>query len=134
MGRHVSVFAAALVLLPALSGCGGDVRRQQAEEVSATFHQAYEGQDAATACAMLAPPAKSTLEESEGKPCDAVVLSEEVPSVGSPDRVEVFGTEAQVRYDGETTFLARYQGGWKVIAAGCSYRPHQPYDCTISGG
>ena len=80
------------------------------------------------------PPAKSAVQASEGKPCTAALLAEKLPAVGRPDRVEVFGTEAQVRYDGETTFLARYHGGWKVIAAGCSSRPHQPYDCTISGG
>jgi hypothetical protein len=124
----------AVVLLLLVGGCGGDVRRHEVEDVSATFHRAYTDQDAAAACAVLAPPTKSALEQSAGKPCDAALLSEELPSVGTPERVEVFGTSAQIRYDGETTFLARYQGGWKVIAAGCSYRPHQPYDCTISGG
>ncbi|MGN6577027.1 MAG: hypothetical protein ACTHKG_15230 [Nocardioides sp.] len=132
--RAIGAVTVAVVLLLALGGCGGDVRRQQAESVSAAFHRSYEEQDATAACAVLAPPAKSAVEESVGKPCDAALLSEELPSVGKPDRVEVFGTEAQVRYDGETTFLARYRGGWKVVAAGCSYRPHEPYDCTISGG
>ncbi len=133
--KQFMTVAAAVVLLLLVGGCGaGDVRRHEVEDVSATFHRSYTDKDAAAACAVLAPPTKSALEESAGKPCDTALLSEELPAVGSPERVEVFGTSAQIRYAGETTVLARYQGGWKVIAAGCSYRPHQPYDCTISGG
>ena len=133
MRPHAAI-AAAVVLLLSLSGCGGDVRRGEVEATAAAFHRAYEARDSAAACAALAPPAKSALQESAGKPCEQALLGEQLPTVGQPERVEVFGTEAQIRYDGETTFLARYQGGWKVIATGCSYRPHQPYDCTISGG
>ena len=31
-------------------------------------------------------------------------------------------------------FLARFRGGWKVMAAACTARENHPYDCRISGG
>ena len=102
--------------------------------VATRFYEAYTADDGAAACAELAPKTKSELEQSSGKPCDEAVLEEDVPETSAPLDVHVFGTQARVRWDGETTFLARFQGGWKVMAAACTARPDQPYDCGISGG
>jgi hypothetical protein len=72
--------------------------------------------------------------QSAGKPCEQAVLEEDVAPADAPRRVSVFGTQAMVDYGGETTFLARFQRGWKVMAAGCTPVPQEPYDCAISGG
>jgi hypothetical protein len=40
----------------------------------------------------------------------------------------------QVRFAQDTIFLARFQSGWKVMAAGCSPVPGHPYDCRLQGG
>ena len=50
--------------------------------------------------------------------------------------VVVAGHSAQVRYSGDTVFLARFDDGWRVTAAGCrrvSTDPAVPYDCAVDG-
>jgi hypothetical protein len=61
------------------------------------------------------------------------VLDEDVPEVSTPTEVEVFGTSAQVRHGGETTFLTRFAEGWRVVGAVCTPAPNR-YDCSIQGG
>ena len=46
----------------------------------------------------------------------------------------MFGTTAQVRYEGETLFLARFDDTWRVVAAGCTAQRPKPYDCLLQGG
>jgi hypothetical protein len=33
----------------------------------------------------------------------------------------------------DTVFLARFDGGWRVMAADCSPRAEQPYECQVKG-
>lgn len=133
MRLHGGRLAAVSVLVLGLSGCG-QVGRHDVAAVATTFYRAYEAGDGARACAQLAPKTKSRLEQVARKPCAEAVLEEHVPAVRRPLRVQVFGTQAQVDYRGDTTFLARFQGGWKVMAASCTPQPGLPYDCQISGG
>jgi hypothetical protein len=124
---------AAVLLLGLQSGCASG-QEDDVSTVSARFYHAVADQDGAAACDVLAPDTKSELEKTAQKPCDQAILEEDVPSVASPRTVEAFGTMAKVDFGGETAFLARFQGGWKVMAAGCSKRPDHPYDCVIQGG
>ena len=62
------------------------------------------------------------------------MIEEDVPTVSDLVHVRVYGTQAQVRWRGETTFLARFPSGWKVMAAVCTPQHSGPYACTISGG
>lgn len=101
--------------------------------MASSFYQAVASGDAATACDLLAPATKSELEQSEQKPCEDAVLGAGIPDAGQPDRTRVFGTMAQVELTGDTAFLAEFQGGWKVMAVGCTARPELPYDCEVSG-
>jgi hypothetical protein len=39
-----------------------------------------------------------------------------------------------VALDGDVVFLSTFDSSWKVIAAGCTARPAQPYDCIVQGG
>lgn len=116
-----------------LAGCAPT----QAEGVRATavrFYKAYSNDEPGVACDQLAPRTKSELEQSAGKPCAEALPEEDVPEVDEPLAVHVFGSQAEVTWSGESTFLARFQGGWKVMAAACAERSDQPYDCAISGG
>jgi hypothetical protein len=122
-----------LVLLGASAGCAG-AAEDDAAAAATRFYQAYQSHDGDTACEQLAPKTRSELEQSAKMPCSKAVLEEDVPSVGRARDVHVFGMQTQVRYDGETTFLARFNDGWKVMAAACTAEPGQPYDCQISGG
>lgn len=123
----------ALALVTVLGGCGqphaADVR-----SVAAAFYAAHAARDGAAACAVLAPETRRELEESAGTACAEAVLGELVPGVTAPTDVRVFGTQAEVVWDGETTFLARFRTGWRVMAAVCEPRPGEPYDCAITGG
>lgn len=102
--------------------------------VAAEFSTAVSDGDWPAACALLAPKTRSSLEQSAGKPCDQALPEEQPIPVGDPERVSVFGTSAQLRYADETIFLARFQEGWRIMAALCTPKEPERFDCTISGG
>lgn len=126
----------AVLMLVGLAGCAspqdGAVR-----DVAGEFASAIGSGDGAAACRLLAPRTKSELEQSAGKACAKAVLEEDVPS-GTQDRtlgnVDVYGTAAWVQTGNDTVFLARFQGGWKVSAAGCTKTTPRMYDCVVKGG
>lgn len=103
-------------------------------QASARFYRAIADQDGGAACDLLAPKTRSELVKSAHKACARAILAEDIPSVSRPRSVQAFGTMAKVDFDKETAFLARFQGGWKVMAAGCIERPQRPYDCQVQGG
>jgi hypothetical protein len=125
--------AGVVLLLGLVSGCGNGQEADVAR-ASTRFYQALADRDGAAACDVLAPSTRSELEKSAQKPCDQAILEEDVPSVTAPHRIAAFGTMAKVDFAGETAFLARFRDGWKVMAAGCTERPHRPYDCQLEGG
>lgn len=101
--------------------------------VTRDFYGALATGDVEAACTMLAPRTRSELEMSSGKACvDA--LPGEVPEAGDPTDIAAFGTVARVRLEDDTAFLARFQDGWAVLAAGCSPHAEAPYVCTLAGG
>jgi hypothetical protein len=124
---------AATLLALAVGGCA-QPHADSVEQAASAFYQAHASRDGARACAHLAPGTRSELEKSAGKPCPEAILEEDVPPATGPDGVSVFGTQAEVRWAAETTFLARFQDGWKVMAAACRPQKGRPYDCLISGG
>ncbi len=125
--------ASALLIMALCTGCGSsqdaDVRSS-----ASTFYDAVDAGDGARACELLTPRTRSELEQSSGQPCAEAIRAERVPQVDHPTDVSAFGTMAQVRYHGETTFLTRFQDGWRVVAAACTPGPAGVYDCRISGG
>ena len=132
MMRAARIPAAALLTL-ALTSCAqphdGDVR-----SAASMFYDAYAAGDGDGACDLLAPRTQGELERSAGLPCAEAILQEPVPSVSQSVDVQVFGTQAEVTWTDETTFLARFPDGWKVMAAACTPRRGHPYDCMLSGG
>ncbi len=135
MVRTPSALALTILLSStlALSACGSS-SESDAADVAAQFHAALADRDGSAACALLSPSARSELKQSAGRPCPKAIVSERLPAPEGPTTVSVFDTAAEVRYSDETVFLARFDGGWKVMAAGCTPRPPHPHDCTISGG
>lgn len=129
----VGVIAAVGVTLLASSGCGGS----QDDDVRAVvdrFYRAVTEGDGAAACGLLTPRAQDELERSAGTECATAVLEEVPPAPGDAGEVEAFGTMAQVRLDGDTAFLARVHGGWRVDAAGCVPMRDEIFDCSVKGG
>jgi hypothetical protein len=116
------------------SSCG-DGQDGAVTRTADSYAEALAGQDGAGACAVLAPPTRSELEESSGKSCDKAVLDEAVTDLGSLEDVRAYGTMAEARFDRDTVFLTRYQSGWRVLAAAC--KPPKgagAYDCQVQGG
>ncbi|KGN41498.1 hypothetical protein, partial [Knoellia aerolata] len=86
------------------------------------------------ACDLLAPATLEVL-RSDGDDC-AAALAEVAPDdlAGAEPTAEVYGRDAIVRWGGETVFLARFDDGWRVTAAGCRPRGDDlPYDCSVEG-
>ncbi len=127
-------FTALALLLPmVLTGCGSG-QDKAVRDSAAAFQDAVAAQDWAQACALLAPETRSELESAAKKPCDRALAEEDLPDPGAPDDVDVFGTMAEVRYQGETLFLSRFADGWRMFAAGCTPQHPKPYDCALHGG
>ena len=122
----------ALALALGLAGCGAPAERQEAGAAADRF-AADEAADPAAACALLAPRTLESVEKN-GTPCPQALPEDDLPAPGSRGVVSVAGHSAQVRFTGDTVFLALFDDGWKVTAAGCSRTsddPATPYDCAI---
>ncbi|MEV6842963.1 hypothetical protein [Actinoplanes sp. NPDC051411] len=127
--------AAAAVLVAGLAGCGSVGDRQAAASAAAVrLLTAVQQHDGSAACVLLAPKTAAELTESADKSCPEAILDENLPAPGEVTGAQVYGQWAQVRLTGDTVFLAVFGGGWRVVAAGCTPRGDQPYDCTLQGG
>lgn len=126
--------AALVVLMPlVLSGCSSE-RESSVERVTEQFHMSLRDSDGQAACALLSDDAQQEVAQSQGSTCGAEIVQSGLPDSGRPRSAEVFGTAAQVRYDDDVVFLARYGDGWRVIAAGCAAVTDAPYDCAVQAG
>lgn len=144
-GARRGALAAALLVLPAaLSGCGGVQEREDAAVAAVfRFHESLRTSDTARGCAALAPGTRDELEQTAELPC-----ARALPDAGLPDAglsaaglsaaddvrvVDVYGRQARVVTRRDTLFLSAFPGGWKITAAGCTERPHMPYQCLVKG-
>lgn len=131
----VTIVAATTLLVCALLGCSADVEREAAAQAADAFTRAVSA-DPPAACARLAPRTLQVLEE-DGSACPRAVAAAALPDAGARSEVTVAGHSAQVRYAWDTVFLALFEDGWRVTAAGCrrdSPDPAVPYDCVVDGG
>jgi hypothetical protein len=86
------------------------------------------------ACALLAPQTREELEQSSGS-CDQAIAAAGVPRAGTVLDVQVYGLDAIVALQHDTMFLAHFDSGWRVTAAGCTpQEKDRPYSCQIKGG
>jgi hypothetical protein len=125
--RRLGAAGAAALLLP---GCGGAQDEPATSAARGLLEAAHSG-DGATACELLAPAARSELEQQAGAPCEEAVLDEDLGDGSGEVTADVFDTMAQVRVGEETVFLSRYDGRWLVVAAACTPVPDRPFDCGI---
>ncbi len=134
-GRALAALCAALTAT-AVAGCGAGAAESEARSAADAFLEAA-GADPASACERLAPETRSTLEENAGSSCDAALRQLGLGATGAAESVDVAGHGAQVRYASDTVFLALFDDGWLVTAAGCdraSDDRSEPYDCDVEGG
>jgi hypothetical protein len=120
----VSATAAICVVLAA-AGCA-DTRGPSAARVAEDFFAAIRQGQGQRACALLTP---RTAEDVES--CAQEILTMGLDG-GAVRGTAVWGSQAQVRFAGDTVFLDRFPSGWRVRAAGCSPRAGLPYKCKVS--
>ncbi|HEV2781190.1 MAG TPA: hypothetical protein VGX25_17550 [Actinophytocola sp.] len=115
-----------------VAGCGVDERADTAGQAAEGFVAAVENGDMSAACAMLAPQTRDDL-LTEAPDCAEALSSQTLPT--SPvGEVAVWGDRAQVHSDAGMLFLAEFDDGWKVVAAGCESRGADlPYRCVVGG-
>ncbi|MEW1638929.1 hypothetical protein AB0469_33345 [Streptomyces sp. NPDC093801] len=135
MRRAGRTLAVALAVLAA-GGCGAPgPREDDAVTAALAFETALGSSRYAQACSLLAPRTRRDVAAAED--CGRALAKENLPVAtgrASSAVAEVYGRQAKVRLTGDTLFLSQFDRGWKVIAAGCTPRPEQPYDCRVKGG
>ena len=135
MPAAVRVLVMTLTVLVAASCSGRTDERPRAEQVATGFYRAFAQGDGMSACALLAPDARHELEKSAKQPCDEAITDEDLPEdLGTVTKVAVYGNEARVEAEGDTVFVSDFDDAWMIVAAGCTSRGEQPYDCEIQGG
>ena len=95
------------------------------------FETALAAHDNDAACRLLSDEARHRLEMASARPCAAALAALALPA-GPTRSIETWGGNSQVRLDGSVLFLAEFQTGWRVTAAGCTPRTDQPYDCVVA--
>jgi hypothetical protein len=123
-----------LALAAALGGCsslGPDTAG--AAGAAQAFHVATASGDGSAACSRLSARVVAELAQSARTPCEQAVLAADVPSASKVRDVQVWGGRGMVVLDHDVVFVAEFDGGWRVTAAGCSPRKDRPYDCSVKG-
>jgi hypothetical protein len=131
VGSGRALLSLAVVAL-VTAGCApmGSVENSSASQAALDFDRSLS--DPAHACALLAPGTLSELQQSFGR-CDKALPDEHLPVGTKVVDVDVYGKDAIVRLDKDVVFLARFDAGWRVTAAGCTPRQNRPFNCTIKG-
>ena len=130
--RYAAGLAAGALL--ALGGCAGQGSVENAAAADAAERFARDvTADTPSACDLLAPQTRVQLEDSSEMSCAEALPQQDLPAAGSVRRVEVYGKDAVVHLEKDTLFLARFDDGWRVTAAGCTPNGDRPYDCDVEG-
>lgn len=123
--------AVAVATVSGCSGVGPDAAG--AANAAQAFHAETSDGEGDAACARLDARAVDELEQS-GQPCRQAVLAADVPDAAQVRDVQVWGGRGIVVLDHDVVFVARFDSGWRVTAAGCSPREDRPYECIVKGG
>lgn len=119
------------VVVVACQGCSNS-DTSAPSRTAEKFVASVQGGDGRAACALLTDQARTATQGMTDQPCAALVvdLQERGREVR---RAQVWGDTAQVRIGSDVLFLRRIDSVWRISAAGCSPRPHRPYDCEVQG-
>jgi hypothetical protein len=130
--RSGAILLQATALAFATVGCGhmGSAEDANASASALAFDRSLN--TPAEACQLLAPGTRSELQDTFG-PCERSLPQQHLPVASQVVDVDVYGKDAIVRLDRDVVFLARFDDGWKVTAAGCTPVRGRPFNCTIKG-
>jgi hypothetical protein len=121
-----------LFLAVATGGCApmGSAEDHNASRAALAFDRSLG--DPAQACRLLAPGTLTELQNTFGA-CDRALPRQDLPVASRVVDVDVYGKDAIVRLDRDVVFLARFDSGWRVTAAGCTPQQGRPFPCTLKG-
>jgi hypothetical protein len=121
-----------VVVLLVAAGCApmGSAENSNASRTALDFERSLS--NPVHACVLLAPGTLAELEQSFGR-CDKALSDQHLPVGTQVADVDVYGKDAIVQLDKDVVFLARFDDGWRVTAAGCTPRQDRPFTCTIKG-
>jgi hypothetical protein len=120
----------ALVSAIVLAGCAAEGERSAAADTAARFLTAASDGDATAACALLTPRTREDLVTSDG-PCEQSLPVEDL--TGSVSGSDTWSEGAKIDTDSGALFLAEFESGWLVAAAGCAPEQDAPYRCVVGG-
>lgn len=128
------LYAVGLAALLPVAGCAGQGSADDSSAAAAALRFTHDlAASPSEACGLLAPQTLKELEDSEGA-CPSSLPGLDLPRATAVRSTEVYAKDAIVRLDKDTLFLARFDQGWRVTAAGCTPHGDLPYDCTVKGG
>ena len=129
---HRIVVGLAVATMVWVAGCT-PAAEPQARAAAAAFQGAVDRGDSTAACGLLSQAARENLESASATRCAQALPRLELPT-GSVGDVAVWGDNAQARLGSGVLFLAEFGSGWKVTAAGCTFRSEKlPYACDVEG-
>ena len=134
MQRLSAVTALLAPLALVLGGCAS-AEEPAAVDVARSF-ASLAGSDPGRACELLAPKTVEHLEEDGDGDCAKGLADAAPPPPGGVVGATVAGRSAQVVLGDQVVFLARFDAGWRVTAAGCERESSDdavPYHCTVEG-
>ena len=115
-----------------MAGCTGPGADQAAQTAVRFAEQAFTSPE--QACDLLSDQARKDLERDEQAACAEALGKIELPAASAQQSVDVYEQHARVALAGDVMFLARFDDGWKVTAAGCEPQPDdEPYECELGG-
>ena len=81
---------------------------------------------------MLSDAALNSLESASTRRCPVALAALKLPT-GAVRSIEVWGGNGQIQLQSGTLFLAEFDAGWRITAAGCEPQPDLPYYCDLKG-
>jgi hypothetical protein len=121
-----------LIGLGLMAGCTGPGADEAAQ--TATRFAAQASSSPEQACGLLSDQTRKDLERTAQAACAEALGKVELPPASAQQSVDVYEQHARVGLAGDVMFLARFDDGWKVTAAGCKAQPEdQPYECELGG-
>jgi len=114
------------------AGCGAPPGQDAVTRAADQWLAAASSDDPAALCRLLTPAAAESAATGD-ETCEQALGDLDLPGAGPLGAVEVWSDRAQVKAGGDTLFLTRLSGGWRVSAAGCQQQGDEPYDCDVEG-
>ncbi|HET7477470.1 MAG TPA: hypothetical protein VFJ97_15790 [Dermatophilaceae bacterium] len=130
-----SAAAAVGLLLAGLTGCSVEGPGSDGARAAAVnFHRLLTAGNGERACRLLSERAVEDVRGPDDRACATALTSLPIRPVAAVRSTSVYGHSALVVFDADAVFLASFDDGWRVTAAGCSPRQDQPYDCAFEAG